>query len=148
MSSESKTVGSSQEAEVASVDSDSIRVPLPVGIDDLPSFEDASNELTPPGGADDGSISECPDFESSDLRKSSQVGDLDPSEKANLRAMIGDSSFGIGPTLKFKFPWERKGIANILQKDRKPIMPVPVLPVPILTALPSESAHRDVSPFG
>jgi len=142
MSSESKTVGSSQEAEVASVDSDSIRVPLPVGIDDLPSFEDASNELTPSGGVDDGSISECPDFESSDLRKSSQVGDLDPSEKANLRAMIGDSSFGIGPTLKFKFPWERKGIANILQKDRKPIMPVPVLPVPILTALPSESAHR------
>ena len=62
MSSESKTVGSSQEAEVASVDSDSIRVPLPVGIDDLPSFEDASNELTPSGGVDDGSISERPDF--------------------------------------------------------------------------------------
>ena len=134
---------SNQEADEASVDSECIRAPLPEEIDNLPSFEDSFDESTPLWNPGTESVAEPSEVGSHGNHKTQHVGELVPVDRTNLRAMIGDSSFGISPTLKFKFPWERKGIANILQKGKRPLVPVPVLPAPNMTAAPSRASDRE-----
>jgi len=131
----SRTAGP-HDTDDASVDSESIRAPLPEGIDNFPALDDAPVDFDFSADSFLGGPAEFSEVEPSvsEQHRTGPVGDLNSVEKHNLRAMIGDSSFAIGPSLKFKFPWERKGISNILQKDKKSLIPVPVLPFPSLSS--------------
>ena len=128
------------DTDTVSVNSDEVRLPLPEGIDD-------TNDFASEAGGFSDQASDLQGIEYWDPKDVSSasvqpVGSLSSKDSANLRAMIGNSSFGVKPTLKFKFPWERPGLDKILHKKRKQLIPTPVLPLPSIQ--PSSSSRESM----
>ena len=137
-----RSVDAAGDADALSVNSDAVRLPLPEGIDDVADFASEAG-----GFSDQASDLQGIEYwDPKDVSSASmqQVGSLSPKDSANLRAMIGNSSFGVKPSLKFKFPWERPGLDKILNKKRKQLIPSPVLPMPSLQPSSSSSGSLPV----
>ena len=117
-------------SESASVNSQTVQLPLP---DDL----DAS-EVVDVAGSDElnlfGHEEDSPHWDGyrdippqPSTLPNQKTFTLDDASVKSLKSMVTDSCLGTKPTFKFKMPWERKGLAQIFNKDPAKLIPIPVM---------------------
>ena len=137
--------------DVASLNSEDLKVPLPGDIGQDPYSEYDVNNLFDTGeasGTDE--YVDAPEMRHSE--KEEVVEPLSSDEKRNLKSMIEDSCLSTQPVFKFKMPWERPGLRTVFERKPRNLIPTPVLqPVDITdlhrvaeraVPLPSEIVKR------
>ena len=121
---------SDDRSESASVNSQTVQLPLPEGLDASEAVDVAESEV----GSLFGHERDSPQWDGyQDLPpqpvvlSSRKASHLDDASVRNLRSMVTDSCLRTPPTFKFKMPWERKGLARIFNKDPVNLIPNPVM---------------------
>ena len=130
------------QSESASVNSRTVQLPLPEGVDaneivDIVESEDLSLFGNDDKSEWDGYV-EFPPQPPALPNEKAEV--LDDSSAKNLRAMVADSCMSAKPIFKFKMPWERKGMSLIFNKDPSKLIPTPVMSPIEFDALGNQSA--------
>ena len=121
---------SDDRSESASVNSQTVQLPLPEGLDASEVVDVAESEV----GSLFGHERDSPHWDGYQefppqpvVLSSQKTSPLDDASVKNLRSMVTDSCLRTPPTFKFKMPWERKGLARIFNKDPVKLIPNPVM---------------------